>query len=168
MFVLLYSVCHFVCQSLSVSSFFSVACGGGLWHHLFVIIPLHMFYVLLFWTSLREREKKQEVFPMASRMYHQNKRRNKIRNLWLWLVCYCLLPTCYFHWLFTLWRRKKHHTHNNNNKKTPMQCLNDFLSKCLMLFHEATSTHQKRRLQLAKFSYIIKKDNSTRLAKQVL
>ena len=30
-------------------------------------------------------------------MYHQTERRNKIRNLWLWLVCCSLLPTCYFH-----------------------------------------------------------------------
>ena len=32
-------------------------------------------------------------------MYHpkEKRRRNKIRNLWLWLVCCYLLPTCNFH-----------------------------------------------------------------------
>ena len=39
-----------------------------------------------------EREEKR---PLACTI--QKKRRNKIRNLWLWLVCCSLLPTCNFH-----------------------------------------------------------------------
>ena len=31
----------------------------------------------------------------------KQKRRNKIRGLWLWLVCCSLLPSCYFHHPFT-------------------------------------------------------------------
>ena len=34
----------------------------------------------------------------ASRMYHQR----KVRNLWLWLVCCSLLPTCNFHRAFAI------------------------------------------------------------------
>ena len=42
-----------------------------------------------------------EGITTASRMHHQKKKRNYIRNLWLWLVCCSLLPTCYFHRPFT-------------------------------------------------------------------
>ena len=104
----------YVTLSVSVSSFSSVGCGGGLWHHLFVIILLRMFYILLFWTSVRQcmgKSEPQSQWPLTFTIiimyiYHVlinalsahiihinlnmifytiNKKRNKIRNLWLWL-----------------------------------------------------------------------------------
>ena len=46
--------------------------------------------------ELRAREgEREEQRPLACTI--QKKRRNKIRNLWLWLVCCSLLPTCNFH-----------------------------------------------------------------------
>jgi len=61
---------------------------------------LWMFYVLLFWISLkdvvRERERRQEAIPTASHRYHQKRKKNKTE-----IVCCYLLPTCYFHRPFT-------------------------------------------------------------------
>jgi len=53
--------------------------------------------------SMRESERELQQ-PLACTI--KKKRRNKIRNLWLWLVCCCLLPTCYFHRPFTSIRGK--------------------------------------------------------------
>ena len=60
--------------------------------------------LFLFWTSLKdvvwERERKREAIPTASSRYHH--KRNEIKEtICLWLVCCCLLPTCYFHRSFT-------------------------------------------------------------------
>ena len=45
---------------------------------------------------MRAREgEREEQRPLACTI--QKKRRNKIRNLWLWLVCCSLLPTCNVH-----------------------------------------------------------------------
>ena len=44
----------------------------------------------------RAREgEREEQWPLACTI--QKKRRNKIRNLWLWLFCCSLLPACNFH-----------------------------------------------------------------------
>ena len=64
---------------------------------------LRMRYVLRFRlhyeTSPKKRRaregEREEQRPLACTI--QKKRRNKIRNLWLWLVCCSLLPTCNFH-----------------------------------------------------------------------
>ena len=63
---------------------------------------LRMRYVLRFRhhyetsLELRAREgEREEQRPLECTI--QKKRRNKIRNLWLWFVCCSLLPTCNFH-----------------------------------------------------------------------
>ena len=57
------------------------------------------------WTSLKDvgdsTRKSEMQFQRPLTCTIQKKRRNKIRNFWLWLVCCCLLPTCYFHWPFS-------------------------------------------------------------------
>ena len=70
---------------------------------------LRMFYVLLFRTSQKdvgwERRGKWQAITMASRRYHQERKRIKQEYLavpvGVWLIYCCLLPTCYFHWPFT-------------------------------------------------------------------
>ena len=63
---------------------------------------LRMFYVLSFWTSLRERNKKTRGDTQRPLADITEKKRNEInRNFWLWLVCCCLHPTFYFHRPFT-------------------------------------------------------------------
>ena len=57
---------------------------------------LRMRYVLWFTRHYETREgEREEQWPLACTI--QKKRRNKIRKLWLWLVCCSLLPTCNFH-----------------------------------------------------------------------
>ena len=59
--------------------------------------------IIILNVTERQSERKREGITSASRIYTiKKKRRNKIRNLWLWLVCCSLLPTCYFHRPFTL------------------------------------------------------------------
>ena len=91
--------------TLSVTpAFLLLSVGGRLWHHLTVIILLHMFYVLLFWTSIkrgrqsRRESERQYQWPLVDTI---RKNRKKNRNIWLWLGCCCLLPTCCLHWPFT-------------------------------------------------------------------
>ena len=55
--------------------------------------------------STRESERELQR-PLDLACTIQKKRRNKIRHLWLWLVCCSLLPTCYFHQPFTSIRGK--------------------------------------------------------------
>ena len=78
-FALLYSLCRFVSVLLCMDVIQSFT------------------FVLLCWTSLRERNRKQEAIPTASRRQHHQKKkkiRNKTnRNFWLWFVCCSLLPT---------------------------------------------------------------------------
>ena len=46
----------------------------------------------------KKSERRREGITTTSLVCTiQKKRRNKIRNLWLWLVCCSLLPTCNFH-----------------------------------------------------------------------
>ena len=88
-FVLLYSVCR------------SCLCS-------FVCVRHSIFYVCVACCDLdvtirlreRAREKASRIQPLACTI--RQERRNKIRSLWLWFVCYSLLPSCYFHRLFTL------------------------------------------------------------------
>ena len=51
------------------------------------------------WDSARENEREEQRPPVCT---IQKKRRNKIRNLWLWLVGCSLLPACNFHRPFTM------------------------------------------------------------------
>ena len=88
-FVLLYSVCRsclcsFVCVRHSIFDVCVACCD------LDVTIRLRE----------RAREKASRIRPLECTI--RQERRNKIRSLWLWFVCYSLLPTCYFHRLFTL------------------------------------------------------------------
>ena len=49
-------------------------------------------------VTIRESERRREGRTTTSLVCTiQKKRRNKIRNLWLWLLCCSLLPTCNFH-----------------------------------------------------------------------
>ena len=68
-----------------------------------------MFYVLLFWTSLkdvlRERERRQEAIPTASRIYRQKKRiKQKLLAVacLLLLISNLLLPSTVYHMLLYL------------------------------------------------------------------
>ena len=76
----------------------------------------------MWWDSTRESERQYQ-WPLACTI--QKKRKNQIMTLWLWLVCCCLLPTCYFHRWFTfifcqgkeeaswpdiVWNKNKMHT----------------------------------------------------------
>ena len=69
----------------------------------FVCVRHSVFYVCVTWCDIdvtisrrRSREdEREEQRPLACTI--KQKRRNKIRNLWLWLVCCSLLPTCNFH-----------------------------------------------------------------------
>ena len=90
------SLCLCSCMYLgyvALSVFFRVCTSVNL---------LRMRYVLRFRRhyetslELRAREgEREEQRPLACTI--QKKRRNKIRNLWLWLICCSLLPTCNFH-----------------------------------------------------------------------
>ena len=86
-------LCCTLCVALSV--FFRVCTSFDL---------LRMCYALWFrrhyksvWDRAREGEREQRTLVCTI----QKKRRNKIRNLWLWLVCCSILPTCNFHRPFT-------------------------------------------------------------------
>ena len=90
------TLCLYSCMYLgyvALSVFFRVCTSVNL---------LRMRYVLRFRRhyetslELRAREgEREEQRPLACTI--QKKRRNKIRNLWLWFVCCSLLPTCNFH-----------------------------------------------------------------------
>ena len=79
--------------------------------HFIVTILLRMFYVLLFWTSLKDVRAREKARgdTNGSHRYHQQqkttenrkKKRKKERNIWLWLACCCLLLNCCFQRPFT-------------------------------------------------------------------
>ena len=57
-------------------------------------------FVFILDVTKRRGVRAREAIPTASSRYHH--KRNEIKeNICLWLVCCCLLPTCYFHRLFT-------------------------------------------------------------------
>ena len=58
--------------------------------------------VILDVTKRRGERAREKARGNTNGLWHvPSKEKNKIRNLWLWLVCCCLLPTCYFHRPFT-------------------------------------------------------------------
>ena len=79
--------------TLSVSLVFSsFGCGGGLWHHLIVIILLHMFYVL-FWTPLKDVKRAREtVRGDANGLLQILSEKKRIKQEYL-AVAHWLLPT---------------------------------------------------------------------------
>ena len=102
-FVLLYSVCHSVSVLFCVDVIQSVT---------------YVFHVIWNVTERRgetvwEKSERQYQWPLIFTI--KKERRNKIRNLCLWLVCCSLLPTCYFHQLFTIsiQRNCKYVLHNS-------------------------------------------------------
>ena len=92
MFVLLYSVCR------SVSGLSLMCVRHSIFYVCVTCYDLLRRHYKTDRDSARESER-QEQRPLACTI--KRKRRNKIRNLWLWLVCCSLLPTCYFHRPFT-------------------------------------------------------------------
>ena len=83
----MYSVC------LSVGVLSCVYVSQSFTYALRVVI-----YTSLWDVTISESERRWEGRTTTSLVCTiQKKRRNKIRNLWLWLVCCSLLPTCNFH-----------------------------------------------------------------------
>ena len=89
MFVLLYVLC--MCVSLCRCSFVCVR------HSIFYVCVTYCDLDVTMRRHYKKSERRREGITTTSRMYHPKERRNKIRNLWLWLVCCSLLPTCNFH-----------------------------------------------------------------------
>ena len=91
----------YVTLSVSVSSFFFCWVWGRIMTS-FIYNNSFAYVLRIIILDVSETAREQgEGITTASRMHHQKKRRNLIRNLWLWLVCCFLLPTCYFHRPFT-------------------------------------------------------------------
>ena len=96
------------CMSLCQCSF---VCG----HHSIFYVCFTCYYGC-HWKMGGEHERKREAMqhklPLVTCRYHQNRRikikKNRRRQPCLWLVCCCLLPTCYFHQLFTSTIHKEH------------------------------------------------------------
>ena len=59
-----------------------------------------MFYVLLFWASLkdvvREHEKKREATPTASHIYHQKRKEKNKTGISAFFCCFLLLLLVFF------------------------------------------------------------------------
>ena len=99
-----YSVCHSVscvcvvlCMSLSCVC---VVLCMMLCHCSFACGRRSIFYVCVVTLDVIKRcvreSKKRYQRPLADTI-HKKKDEEKNRNIWLWLVCCCLLPACYFH-----------------------------------------------------------------------
>ena len=102
--VVLYSVCHSVscvcvvlCMSLSCVC---VVLCMMLCHCSFACGRRSIFYVCVVTLDVIKRcvreSKKRYQRPLADTI-QKKKDEEKNRNIWLWLVCCCLLPACYFH-----------------------------------------------------------------------
>ena len=75
---------------------------------------------------------------MASHWYHQG--RKKIRNIWLWLGCCCLLPTCCLHWPFT-----------SVTVQVPLRCSTTTVQVWQYKYHHCCST---TTIQVSPLSFI--------------
>lgn len=111
-FALCYCTLHVTLSTwLSFSPFSSCVCGMTMtsFNDSTVILLWCLFQKLFFFyvsltLSLRdimwwckERSEKHQLFLLDVTLLAEIVKRNKVMNLWLWPVCFYLLPTCSFH-----------------------------------------------------------------------
>ena len=89
---------------------------------------------------MRAREgEREEQRPLVCSI--QKKRRNKIRNLWLWLVCCSLLPTCCFYRPFTTvtYSSVRYAASKSVHHCNVQQCQTRYQPVCSSLYRTAVS-----------------------------